>query len=365
MSAVPGLVVREGTCHAILAFDVGREIRVEDAARILGAAPTPPAGPGRPPYLQFARPPVRCTIRTPAVSIDGRSTREDATIVLFEFGAAAVVFTLDATGTFDDLARLGSALSGTEVLAAAARALVGDVVTRLGSAIDDPHLASVVEEYLVFHACSAESDVPVAQWPVTFAADLARVLRAEPRSLSDQEIAQTLAAPAAYTPDDLVLVDWNAAFVARDRADDLLAVFIFANVQLLEMRFLDARLDEALQRSYDGVQVVERRDRIFPTAHRGALDAVARRQIDAALLFEHVRNAPKLLGDQYLARVYEHAARRFRLADWDDAIHRKLEVLGTIYERIRDRAAIVRAEVLEWIIILICVVSIVVPFLVP
>jgi hypothetical protein len=344
---------------------VGREIDVDRAAKTLGAGPAPPAAEGRPPYLQFARPPVRCALQWPPIDVDGVRTNAEAVVVAYEFGAAVVVFTAPATGTLGDLARLGAKLCATDALARAARSLVDEIVRKLGDAIEAPLVPDVVEEYLVFHAREVETEVPVALWTTTFAAGLAAVLRAELRPLSSQEIEHTLAAPASFTPDDLVMVDWNAAFVARERADDVLAVLAFANVQLLEMRFLDARLDDDLQRSYDVVRGVRPRIVLLPSEHRGALDQVARRQIDAALLFEHVRNAPKLLGDQYLARVYENAARRFRLADWNDAIHRKLEVLGTIYERLRDRAAVARAEVLEWVVIVLIVVSMVIPFLVP
>lgn len=361
-------IVRDGSCYAIFAFDVGREVDVAAVARALGAEPAPPAGAGRPPYLQFARPPVRCVIRAAPVDLGdtgGRRTDPDVSLVLYDFGAAAVVFAIPATGSLADLARLGAALSATDALAVAARTIVADAVKRLGDAIDAPGVADVVEDYLVFHARRVDAQLPVAAWTQAHAADLAAVLRAETGPLSDQEIAQTLAAPASFTPDDLVLVDWNAALIVRERADDLLAVLTFANVQLLEMRFLDARLDDDLQRSYESVRHPEARLLATSRSQRGALESVARRQIDAALLFEHVRNAPKLLGDQYLARVYESAARRFRLADWNDALHRKLDVLGTIYERLRDRTAIRRTEVLEWIVILLIFVSIVLPFVVP
>ena len=365
MESAPALSVREGVCHAIYAFDVGREIRVESAARVLGAAQARPAAEGRPPYLHFARPPVRCTVDVGAVEVNGWFTRDAAEAVLFEFGAVAVIVDVPAHGTLADLARLGAALVGTETVERAAREAVRHLVRRLGDVVDDPHVASVVEEYLVFHVREVVSDVPVARWTEVFASDLAAVLRAETGALAAQEIAQTLAAPVSFAPDDLVLVDWNAALVARDRIDDLLSVLTFANVQLVELRFLDAQLDESLQRSYEAVRHEEPRAAVFARGLRGALERVARRQIDAALLFEHVRNAPKLLGDQYLARVYEHAARRFRLLDWNDALHRKLDVLGTIYERLRDRAAIVRAELLEWIVIVLIFVSILIPFLVP
>lgn len=355
----PAFHVREGVCHVLFALDAGREIRVEEAARILGAAQAPPAAEGRPPYLHFERPPVRCTVRVAPVEVAGARTAPEATVVLYEFGAVSVAFALPATGALDELARLSAALGETDDLAAAARGVVEVLTQRLSAAIDGPEVSPIVEEYLVFHAGRVETDVPVARWTADLGRGLAAVLRGDARELSSQEVAQTLGAEASFTPGDLVLVDWNAAFVARERADDVLAVLGFANVQLLEMRFLDARLDADLARSYEAVRRYAPARALAPAVRRGALEQVARRQIDAALLFEHVRNAPKLLGDQYLARVYEHAARRFRLLDWNDALHRKIEVLGTIYERLRDRGAITRAEVLEWIIILLILTEVV------
>lgn len=62
-------------------------------------------------------------------------------------------------------------------------------------------------------------------------------------------------------------------------------------------------------------------------------------------------NALKLVGEQYLARVYSLASKRFHLASWDASISRKLATLDGIYGKFTNRAATRRMEVLEWIII--------------
>src|SRR5947207_2604898 len=66
----------------------------------------------------------------------------------------------------------------------------------------------------------------------------------------------------------------------------------------------------------------------------------------------------KLVGDQYLARVYSLASRRFHLGDWDASITRKLQTIDSIYAKMADRAASRRMEILEWIIIVLIAVSI-------
>ena len=69
-------------------------------------------------------------------------------------------------------------------------------------------------------------------------------------------------------------------------------------------------------------------------------------------------NALKLVGDQYLARVYAFASSRFHLAQWDASITRKLQTLDGIYAKMADRAASRRMELLEWIIIILIAASI-------
>ena len=96
---------------------------------------------------------------------------------------------------------------------------------------------------------------------------------------------------------------------------------------------------------------------------RHELRRIGRLQADSALLFEGVNNALKLIGDQYLARVYRDASARLHLQEWDTAILRRLETLESIYAKLHDQQTTWRMEVLEWIIILLIAVSIVLPFL--
>jgi len=125
---------------------------------------------------------------------------------------------------------------------------------------------------------------------------------------------------------------------------------------LLELRFLDDRLDDVVAQAYAALPRRWGRRRGF-----GAKDLwhIARLQMDSAMLFEGVNNAVKLLGDQYLARVYRTASNRFHLNDWDSSILRKLQTIESIYDKISDRQANRRIEALEWIIIILIAVEIV------
>src|SRR3989475_1523237 len=156
-------------------------------------------------------------------------------------------------------------------------------------------------------------------------------------------------------PNDATIIDTDAALVFDPEGDDVRAVLEFANTQLLEMRFLDQQLDPTLERAYE--TLLRRRERPWAGSYGAELRRVARLQLDAAVLFEQVTNALKLVGEQYLARVYGVASRRFHLGEWDASISRKLQTIDSIYAKLADRAASRRMEALEWIIIVLIAVS--------
>jgi hypothetical protein len=93
------------------------------------------------------------------------------------------------------------------------------------------------------------------------------------------------------------------------------------------------------------------------------LAEISQLQADAAVLFEGVDNALKLLGDQYLARLYRAASERFHLPQWDAAIERKIRVLDGIYEKLATRTSSRRFELLEVVIIVLIALSSLLPFL--
>jgi hypothetical protein len=129
------------------------------------------------------------------------------------------------------------------------------------------------------------------------------------------------------------------------------------------MRYLDQQLDDALDRSYATSATEQSQGlRRFFGGQRKELRYVARLQADSAILFEGVNNALKLLGDQYLARVYRLVSARFHLSEWDASILRKIQTLESIYQKMSDEAANRRMELLEWIIIILIALEIVLSF---
>ncbi len=82
-------------------------------------------------------------------------------------------------------------------------------------------------------------------------------------------------------------------------------------------------------------------------------------EIEATSLFERVNNSLKLIGDHYLARVFEVASTRFHLRGWQQSIRRKLETVGSVYDLLVQQAGGQRTEALEIIVIVLIALEIV------
>src|SRR5882724_8650162 len=210
-----------------------------------------------------------------------------------------------------------------------------------------------------FGAVSVTYQVPLAG-PLAHLITLAEELYESAALLAAQEVNDALGHRISFGSDDVTFIDWDAALIADRDAEDVRAVLEFANVELLEMRYLDQQLDDALDESYD---TLSRRDGLWlPGVTRADLRRIGQLQVDNAVLFEGVNNALKLLGDQYLARVYRLVSERFHLAEWDASILRKLQTLESIYQKLSDQSANRRTEALEWIIIALIAAEILIPF---
>lgn len=357
--------VAKGTCYTLFAFEVGQSIDLAACEKLI-----PTMGrqtlrhPRRAPqYFQYRPAPLRMAQETEPVAVGGFRTRPQVEIVLYDFGAILVAFGLPIEGPLDRLVALSCDLNGHPELLRVARHQATALVEAIRSAVVRPEIAPTVEDYVVYHVEALDATVSPPALLNTHGQLLAQILRSERQVLSGQEMADALAATLSFGEQDITIVDWNAALVFDPDADETRAVFEFANVQLLEMRFLDQQLDDALEHAY---QILAARSwrRGWLTQSFGAdLEHLSILQADGAVLFERVTNALKLIGDMYLSRLYRLVSQRFRLSEWDGGITRKLQTIDGIYQKLSDRASARRLEALEWIVILLIALEIILSFL--
>jgi hypothetical protein len=355
------LTIQRGQCYVIFAYDAARSINLDQAERRVHEATerqTIPHKRRAPSYFEYQPPPLRVSQNTEPAHAGRYSARASVDLLAYDFGAAAVIYTFPINGPFADLLQLSEELYDNEFLLSESRLRINQLLQVIGDSASQARVADVVEDYVIFHVeCFTEPFDP-GRFCTEHGRQIAQILRAERQILSDEEVDDAITTRISFGIEDLTIVDWNAALMVDHEGEDVRAVLGFANVELLEMRYLDQRLDRALDQAYDtlsrpSVNLL----RVF--GHYGAaLRRVAELQVDNATLFEGVNNTLKLLGDQYLARLYRLVNRRFHLDEWDASILRKLQTLESIYEKISDQAANRRMEILEWVIIILIAASI-------
>jgi hypothetical protein len=346
----------QGVLHLFVAFDWGDEIDLEHARRLVPAEIFNLARRRRTPTSIGYRPsPLRFPCERVALSLPelGEVTAlGEATV--FDFGAVSVAFHLPFQLSARRMNLLAGWFADSGPLAEAARAALLPLYQRLSPAIQRPvWREDMSEEYVVFHL---QPPAPNLQ---SQAETLSALVRLETGRLSQEEVTEALRLHLSYNPEDLFIADWAAAILYDADCEETLQTIEFANLQLLEFRHIDDRLDASLAEAYRLTIPLRHswpnfwRIRARPLLELGGL------KVEANGLFERTENVLKLVGDQYLARVYRLLATRFHLQEWEESIRRKLEVAEGIYQVVSDQAAGYRTEFLEIVVIGLILIEII------
>jgi len=357
--------VKSGVCIVLFAYGVAPQIDLQACERRMMAATHRQkiTRKGRAlEYFEYRPAPLVVSLGTEPVSIAGYESRPFVEAVIYDFGAVTVSYAIPLAGSLAEMVELSGEIYDSAELRAAAATVLDSLLEVLRGSAPSLAIAEVVEDYAIFHVEEFEGPIVPAELYTRHAHTLAQILRAEAESLSEQESGEALALRVAFGKSDLAIVDWNAAFLYGREVDDLRTVIEFANVQLLELRYLDRQLDAALEESYAIISQREGAWRSSLRSYRRDVRRIAGLQVDGAILFERVSNALKVFGEEYLSRIYGLTARRLQLSAWDASALRKLATIESIYEKLADEAAMRRLEVLEWIIVLLIAVSIILPF---
>lgn len=348
------------TIHLAVAFDIGYEIDLEAARALLPGESGPLARRRRTPESIRYRPaPLRVAINADGMILPGgRATTQPprAELSVFDFGALSLMVQFPVRMTPEEILTLAGELADPAPLNEAARRVVSPLIDRLRPAVTDLEVSELSEEYIVFQVDNAHTG-----WVADHADWIARLVRLEPDPLSAGEVAEANRLNLSYTPTDLVTLDWAAGFVADRDCADTLQVIEFANVQLLEFRHIDDRLDDRLEAAYKLIGTGRQRRWSPPSwrMHGSAMRNVRELEIEATSLFERADNALKLIGDQYLSRVFDLASTRFHLPGWQQSIRRKLDTVGDVYDLLVQQSGVIRMETLEIIVILLIAMEIV------
>ena len=349
----------DAVIHLAFAFDVGYEIDLEQARPLMPGESGPLARRRRTPESIRYRPaPLHAVLDPAGMALPGVEpvAPPRAELALFDFGAISLTLQFPVRLTREEMLKLAGDLAEPGPLTTAARLVVAPWVERIRPVVIGFEVSELSEEYVVFQLTE-----PRADWLEADAAWVAGLVRLEAGPLSEAEVREATRRSLSYAPDDLVVLDWAAGFVADRDCAETLQVIEFANVQLLEFRHIDDRLDDRLEATYRLIRPGRRPP--WPAAvwrsHAGAVRSVRELEIEATSLFERTDNALKLIGDQYLSRVFDLASARFHLDEWQQSIRRKLDTVGDVYDLLVQQAGGTRMEALEVIVVVLIALEIV------
>jgi hypothetical protein len=367
MSAEPLIIEKaHALCYRI--YDIADEIDLEKARQVLTQdARRLKLSRENSQYIQLPNPPVAYELGRRVLALRDGPVTVDATARLFDHGAASIILTVPIAegSTLEQLIALADELYDSQALEAIAGELVEGVRKTIAPAAHERRTWEQNESYTVLFVERIRGS-PSAE-ELMARADLARLLLGEvgTRPLSRGESEAVTQHRFSYTVDDLAVIDWNSAFVYEPSGSrDIPDLLEIANAQLLEFRFYDEVLDGHIARIHDQVQA--RRHgwtALFRSPYRHLVRETLATLVELNEFIERVENSLKIIGDFYLAKVFEAAVRRLRIPAWQASVTRKHQLLAQTYGLLKGEVDTARSLTLEATIVALIVLEIAFAFL--
>jgi len=357
-----GIRVASGHLFFFYAYDAGFEIALEEARALCEASDSPGIAGLRPApaHLQYRPRPLTVPAKAVPVTVSGKSFALDATMKIFDFGVLSVTLTLPLEDlSLDDYAEIALSLASESGLENSARDVALGLFERIRPAVSRPVFADLVEDYCMWHIGGFSPEVSGTEALARLPREIARLLTLERGELSEAAVAEIVRTPIRYFDNDLFLAEWNAALVYDPKFQDTAAVLEFLNIQVLELRFFDRLLHEAIEGVSEELLPRRRLFRVLRDPYEVPLRKLSGIRTDISLIRERIYNALKFVADAYLARVYEEARRKVGAEKHEGTVRDQLATLTDIYTVLNNQAQAARAETLELIIILLIAIEIV------
>lgn len=310
-------------------------------------------------WLQLSNAPLAADLGTRPLEVLGRVREVQFGLRLFDHGCLGMVLRvpIDPGQTLDEVAPFADELYDSKAIDLLASDEVKRLRGQLEPAFEKPHLWDQHEEYTVLFVRAFDGK-PKAQ-QVLAEPGLAKLILGEVAvsALSAQETAEVLGHHHSYTDEDLALMEWNASFLYEPSgSEDIVDLLEIANAQLLELRYFDAVLDGELTRVYDGIDM--NKGSILYSPYRRVLRELMQTVIELSEFIERVENALKIVGDVYLARVYESAVLQLRVKQWMEQVSRKHRLLVQTYGLLKGEVDHDRSLTLELMVVVLILLEI-------
>jgi hypothetical protein len=360
------VTLKQGYTLVYRVFDIGEEINLSAAEKILANQAyrarlklTKAAGQA----LIIRDPPIRLNLGESILQIGGKTVSAELVATVWDYGVVSLVFQLPIVQgtTWTELVKLSDLLQSDAATVGyideLARTRASEITKLLGNSLKRPIDHALYEDYVIFFIQEV-NEIRLASELIA-KVDIESLILGE----SSEALSERMRKPISeylfqYAENDLAVVDWNSALVLEPSGKrEVPDILEFALTHLLEFRFYDELLDVRMRELYD--QVEARRQSLWASYFSSSSKEANTRFLEFSEFIERVDNSLKVVGDFYLAGIFRAAVRRFRLADWQQSVTRKLNLFTRVSELLQGELNVWRGHVLEFVVIFLIAFEIV------
>jgi hypothetical protein len=375
-------IVNRGRIICYRIFDVADEMILAEAEELLLRAQVARASMVmRPPPLRktgalaVAAVPLHVDVGTRRIVLPDieRSLLAHVSVNLFDYGKISVVFEIPLRqGTpLDEMRPVCQELYESSVLTKMAEEECATYTQRVESALrrhardaelqagEDADRARMESFTIIFveELANKPSAKEVLAWP-----GLPKLIIGESseQPLGEKQANDTMQHTDAYLDNDLVVIDWNSAFVLEPSGSrDIPDILEFSRTMLLQLLVYDDQLDHELRQIYQ--EFAKRRGGMvspLSSRYRKLAHEVSARLIEVTEFNERIDKSFRIIGDYYLARIYRTAIESFGIPVVRESVSRKHQLVERVYDMLKGEVSLVRAQAMEAMIVILIVVEI-------
>lgn len=360
MTQTPNTITK-GRILVYRVYDIGEEVDLEKAEKILSEAPT-----SRSKFrlkkinrqaVIVSNDPLSVFLGQYSFIAKEKEFVCEISAKLWEFGTVSITFEyhIPEGTTIDGLRVLASVIQDYEDLEDYARNKAHELSNQIHSAIGKLNPikeAEIYEDYILYFIEKFSQDFEDASVILNQEDIAALIVNEEKNTLSPQIYERVYESRLQYYKNDLAVIDWNSAFIIEPSGLlDIPDVIEFALNQLLEMRYYDDLLDKKLREIYSTIELKD--ISIFSARYTDLALEAGQRYIEIAEIVESVENSLKVIGDLYFSVVFRMASKKFRFSDWQSSIDNKLDNLADICKLLLDHINHRRSQLLEIIVVIL------------
>lgn len=346
-----------GNIYIFHAFDVGDEIELDDikeSQKVIIKSFNPPK------YFKNYHIPLAIDLPHPHTSAGSKCI----SCKIHNFGAISLTYKIPFNDTLENIR---SKLSEIEAqYQEESVSDVGSVFKVIKPHIVKPKFFLARSSYLTTQVDPQPEKIDIGSLKKQYGGIIASMVRFETETLSEYQKNEILDDAIGYFRGDLIVIDPESAFVYDDEYEEIIDLFEFSNIQLLELRYFDWVLDQQLTHTYEEKTKKLPLKAYLPfirTPWKGPIADLQKLRVDISVISERLESSIKFIGEAYFVEIYGLLVEKLDIESWKESINRKLDIVSDIRSVYQHKMDAIREDLLSTLIIILIFIELMVGIL--